>query len=85
MTYFFTRNVPTEDFFLKSEHGNPYDDRQEVERQEEEVSLSPDETKGGDSDVYRWRDEEIMAGQVSSSTIRQESDKSQDRANFNKQ
>ena len=53
---------------------------------EEEVSLSPDETKGGgDSDVYRWRDEEIMAGQVSSSTIRQESDKSQDRANFNKQ
>ena len=72
-------------FFLKSEHGNPYDDRQEVERQEEEVSLSPDETKGGDSDVYRWRDEEIMAGQVSSSTIRQESDKSQDRANFNKQ
>ena len=78
-------HVVTEDFFLKSEHGNPYDDRQEVERQEEEVSLSPDETKGGDSDVYRWRDEEIMAGQVSSSTIRQESDKSQDRANFNKQ
>ena len=54
-------HVVTEDFFLKSEHGNPYDDRQEVERQEEEVSLSPDETKGGDSDVYRWRDEEIMA------------------------
>ena len=78
-------HVVTGDFFLKSEHGNPYDDRQEVERQEEEVSLSPDETKGGDSDVYRWRDEEIMAGQVSSSTIRQESDKSQDRANFNKQ
>ena len=74
---------------MKSEHGNPYDDGQEVERQEEEVSLSPDETKGGENDVYRWRDEEIMAGhdseQVSSSTIIQESDKSQDRANFNKQ
>ena len=82
-------HVVTGDFFLKSEHGNPYDDRQEVERQEEEVSLSPDETKGGDSDVYRWRDEEIMAGheseQLSSPTIRQESDKSQDRVNFNKQ
>ena len=62
-------------FFLKSEHGNPYDDGQEVERQEEEVALHPDETNGRDSDVYRWRDEEIMAGreseQVSSSTTRQ--------------
>ena len=60
---------------MKSEHGNPYDDGQEVERQEEEVALHPDETNGRDSDVYRWRDEEIMAGreseQVSSSTTRQ--------------
>ena len=44
---------------------------------EEEVSLSPDETKGGgDSDVYRWRDEEIMAGQESEQAA-QQSDKSQ--------